>query len=189
MPLVVAAVVVQQLRRDGLFRAEQEPEENAVVDEARRSLVRSLTEGEDAVHRAAPALVLADARIEEEARLTSAREAVNGAEIACSAPIFAANGSVIGAIEKRAEPAELLRPPLPAAPGREPKPRWNWSRRGIVHPESAERERDRTAVTRGRRAVAIDDSVGLAVVFEEEIPVGGGEVLGGRRMASRMDQR
>jgi len=39
MPLVVAAVVVQQIRRDGLFRGEQELD-NAVVDEASRSPAR-----------------------------------------------------------------------------------------------------------------------------------------------------
>jgi len=37
---VVTALVVQRIQRDGLFRAEQELE-NAVVDEASRSLARS----------------------------------------------------------------------------------------------------------------------------------------------------
>ena len=125
VPLAVAAVVVQRIQRDGLFRAEQELE-NAVVDEASRSLARSLTEGEDAVHRAA--LVLGDARIDEGARLDLAREAVNGAEIVRSAAIFAADGSVIGAIEKRGEVPRAERAPLSPAVGREPKPRWLWSR-------------------------------------------------------------
>ena len=124
-PLVISALVVQRIQRDGLFRAEQELE-NAVVDEASRSLARSLTEGEDAVHRAA--LVLGDARIEEGARLDLAREAVNDAEIVRSAAIFAADGSVIGAIEKRGEASPAPRAPLPADGGRERRPHWVWSR-------------------------------------------------------------
>jgi len=123
VPLLVVAVLVGRIQREGLFRAEQELE-NAVVDEASRVLSRSLSDGQEAVHRAA--VVLAVARIDEDARLALAREAVNGSEIVASAAIFAPDGSLIGAIEKLnagGAPREL-----PAAFGREARPRWLWAR-------------------------------------------------------------
>ena len=125
-PLLAAAIFVQQIQRDGLFRAEQELE-NAVVDEASRELARSLREGEDAVHRAAT--VLGDARIEEEARLDLARDAVSSAEIVSTAAIFAPDGALLGAIEKRAAAAPAAAPPaLPPSFDREARPRWVSSR-------------------------------------------------------------
>ena len=68
------------------------------------------------------------ALVEEGARLDLAREAVNDAEIVRSAAIFAADGSVIGAIEKRGEAPPAPRAPLPADGGRERRPHWVWSR-------------------------------------------------------------
>lgn len=123
LPLVAVALLVGRIQRDGLFRAEQELE-NAVVDETSRVLSRSLTDGEDAVHRAA--MVLGDARIEEEARLALARDAINSAEIVASTAIFAADGSLIGAIEKRGQPSAARE--LHASSAREPRPRWIASR-------------------------------------------------------------
>jgi adenylate cyclase len=120
LPLLVAAILVGRIQREGLFRAEQELE-SAVVDEATRALALTLEEGEGAVHRAA--VVLADSRIEEEPRLLFARDAINAAELVASVAIYDRSGGFIGAIEKVG--GSGARPELPPlAPDEKPEPRW-----------------------------------------------------------------
>ncbi len=130
LPLFVSALLVGRIQRDGLFRAEQELE-NAVVDEASGALSRSLANGEDAVHRTA--MLLGDARIQEEARLELARDAVNSSDIVSATAIFGTDGTLLGAIEKRGEapaPREI-----PVAASREKRPEWLMSRTaaGLTH--------------------------------------------------------
>ncbi len=120
VPLAIVASLVGRIQRDGLYRAEQE-HESAVVDETTRALALALADGAAAVHRAA--VVLGDARIEEEPRLLLARDAINASEIVASTAIYAADGASIGAIEKVGGP--VARPDLPAAAARDSlEPRW-----------------------------------------------------------------
>jgi adenylate cyclase len=97
-PLAIATFAVDSIQRTGLASAERDLE-LAVLDSASREIAHTMRDVEDAVRRAG--IALADARIQEDARLELARETITAADAVDWVSVFDREGSPIGAIEKQ----------------------------------------------------------------------------------------
>jgi len=95
VPLVAIALVIGRIQRRGLERAEKELEV-AVVDEVAASLGNVLTEASDTTDRVGQ--LLADDRINEDARLALAEEALARCDSLESVAVYDAEGHFIDAI-------------------------------------------------------------------------------------------
>jgi adenylate cyclase len=97
-PMLLLAVVMTRIQRDGLFHAEQELEV-AVVDEAARRVDFVFREAERATDRVGQ--LLTDARItDDDARLALAREAVGRARTLADVSVYDANGALLDTIKR-----------------------------------------------------------------------------------------
>lgn len=119
VPLAIASFAVDSIQRSGLASAERDLE-LAILDSASRAITRSIHDVEEGARRAGTAL--SNARIDEEARLELAREAVTESEAIDWIAVFDKNGGSLGGIEKRdggKAPAEIDRGLLT-----DTRPRW-----------------------------------------------------------------
>ncbi|MCW5835160.1 MAG: adenylate/guanylate cyclase domain-containing protein [Labilithrix sp.] len=100
LPLLVAAVLVVRIQREGLAEVEADLE-LAIADQTSRELAAALDDGERTVHRAATILA-SDLVADEDLRLLLAREAIASSDVVEWVSVFAKDGAFIGSVEKGA---------------------------------------------------------------------------------------
>lgn len=127
-PLIVVALLVLRIQREGLAAVEHDLE-IAIADDAGRSVEASLLDAERAMHRVAR-LLSSDSIHDEDLRLALARDAIGDAELVAWVSVFAKDGSYIGGIEKAGSPVVAAKDLGGRELGREEHPTWVLVQRG-----------------------------------------------------------